>query len=54
MMRPKPPADLSQCEIKPAARGSRRVYLFHRATGWISRPLSRREAAQRTQPKQES
>ena len=56
MPRPSPPADLRPCEIKPAARGSSRVYLFHCATGWISRPMTRREATRwiRTQPKQES
>ena len=46
-----PPHDLSTCQIKPAARGSRRCYLFHRASGWISRPMSRELARQWTQSK---
>ena len=44
MSRPDPPADLSQCQIKPAANGSPRCYLFHRASGWISCPMSYRQA----------
>ena len=51
MSRLNPPHDLTSCEIKPAARGSRRCYLFHRASGWISRPLSRQMARQLTQSK---
>lgn len=39
------PENLSECEIKPAANnGSKRVYLFHRPTGWISRQMERTEA----------
>ena len=45
MPRPAPPVNLHECEIKPAANGSPRCYLFHRASGWISRPMSHREAA---------
>ena len=51
MARPNPPNDLTTCEVKPTARGSRRCYLFHRATGWISRPMSRELARQLTQSK---
>lgn len=43
MPRPDPPTNLHECEIKPAAN-SPRFYLYHRASGWISRPMSRREA----------
>ena len=51
MTRPNPPHDLSTCEIKPATRGLRRCYLFHRASGWISRPMRRELARQWTQSK---
>ena len=53
MSRPNPPRDLTACEVKPAAGGSRRCYLFHRATGWISRPLSRNMARPLTPSKPE-
>ena len=46
-----PPHDLSTGQIKPAARGCWRGYLFHRASGWISRPLSRPLAEQLTRSK---
>ena len=38
------PDNLSECEIKPAAKTAGRAYLYHRQTGWISRLMDREGA----------
>ena len=43
------PTDMTTCEIKQMSNGT--CYLFHRASGWISRPLTRPEAEQAILPK---